>query len=181
MKSSLKETVLYTVLCSTLIGVGVGYAGGQYLNKQSDEQSIEREEASSKLLDEAFGIDHEATAQDKSLDHAENWTFRMTRMPNIPERTDMANSLLKALDDNIISDDEHKMLTIQFDQLGNTVINQRTKNNAAKIAAGEDIVVEGDNAAVSRALKEYAYQQWVLNLEADRALRELRKINEPNH
>ena len=192
MKSSLKETLLVTVISCSLIGGGVGYVGGQYLNKQSEDLRIEREEASDKLWDEAFGINHEATAQAKALDHAESWTFRMTRMPNIPERTDMANSLLKALDDNVISDDENKMLATQFAQLQTIVVNQRTKNDAAKIAAGVDgaagvdagkdmNMAANERFAAYSKLRESAYQQWALKMEADSDLSELRKINGLNN
>ena len=150
MKSLPVQTILFTVVAGSIVGGSVGYVGGQSLNKQNERQYKERIEARSNILSKTEAKEEDTNPNSNHIDDAVYWVNAMKSMPANQGRTDMANNTLKALEDNVITVDENKALSAQFDQLKNTNLNQRTKENAIKIREGEDIV---DDLAQEEAIE----------------------------
>lgn len=146
------QTALLAIVVGSIVGGGVGYVGGQSLNKQNERQYKERQEVSDKYWDAIKHNKNDDNERNDNLSNAVIWVNAMQSMPASQARTDMASSILKTLEDNVITIDENKALSAQFKQLEDTNVNQRTKENAIKIRDGKNIVDDRDLEQEKRKL-----------------------------
>lgn len=138
-----------SVVVGIVMGLSVGVAGGFVgMNHINDKKETHQEELQA-MTDGDWDKDKATASKNQVAEnksrHIRNlggWVDIMEDMPPTEARTNMANSVIKAAEDNIITESEYESLSTQFNQFREFNVNERTKNNATKIRDGEAITDE---------------------------------------
>lgn len=142
MKSNLKYSVI-SVLIGTLIG---GAAGVGYIDHKSDESKKEHiekmKEDKARLtsmkkrldkIDEAY-FESEKRTYPFYVGH---WTYSLQKMPASQARTDFSNSVIKATQDNIVTDEEYLELRAEYEALERTNTINVLKADLSELVAAD--------------------------------------------
>ena len=122
MKSKLKYSALSVVL-GGLIGASIGAGYIEHKSNESEKEHIEKMEVEeSKLIyfEQRIGrINEDYFKREKQTHpfHVANWTFSLQKMPASQSRTDFSDSVIKATQDNIITDEEYLELKSEYEAL----------------------------------------------------------------
>lgn len=111
MKSDVKKSYFSILICCVLsAGVSVGYVA--YRSHEAQEEHVKKMEEDKERIKSYRTKDSQSYSFDVS-----NWTFDLKDMPASPERTDFSNSVVKATQDNVITDEEYLELESEYKAL----------------------------------------------------------------
>lgn len=122
MKSNLKYSAL-TILIGSLIGAGAGFS---YIEHESNK--LEKEHIENMKSKKARITSFKESVAQANKEYSERkkqtyptyvavWTLSLQRMPASQARTDFSDAVVKATQDNIITDEEYLKLESDYEAL----------------------------------------------------------------
>ena len=128
MKPNLKHSVI-SILIGTLLGAIAGTGYIDHKSNESKKEHIEKmKEEKARLIryEEILAqTDEYLLKRQKQTQpfHVANWTYSLQKMPASQARTDFSDSVVKATQDNIITNEEYLKLESEYSalELTNTI------------------------------------------------------------
>lgn len=127
-------------LSGFLVALSVCFFGASHINDKKEALRLERVEVDINLSDILLEDTIRKNKQQSRVYDVSRWTRSLADMPESKERSAFAAGILKVIDDNTVTEEEHNALSNKHDLLVLTNLNERTKSNATKIRDGEDII-----------------------------------------